>query len=117
MRVGVVRETKDKENRVALTPAGCRQLVAAGHEVVIENDAGSRCGFDNDLYLAAGAIIGSVEDAWNTDLTLKIKEPLAAELQYLRDNILFTYLHLAGVDAALTTALLENNTTAVARIR
>ena len=114
MRVGVVRETKDRENRVALTPAGCRQLVAAGHEVVIENDAGLRCGFDNDLYLVAGGTVGAVEDAWNSDLTLKIKEPMAAELEYLQDNILFTYLHLAGVDAALTTALLEKNTTAVA---
>ena len=55
-----------------------------------------------------------MEEAWNSDLTLKIKEPLAAELEYLQDNILFTYLHLAGVDAALTTALLEKKTTAVA---
>lgn len=114
MQVGVVREIKDKENRVALTPAGCGQLVAAGHDVLVEQDAGTRCGFDNEQYLAAGATIVTTEQAWSTDLTIKIKEPLSSEFPYLRDNILFTYLHLAGVDPALTAALLASNTTAIA---
>lgn len=114
MRIGVVREIKDRENRVALTPQGCRQLVAAGHEVVVEHDAGSGCGFSDDLYLQAGANIDTVGAAWDAGLVLKIKEPLPQEYGYLSENILFTYLHLAGVDARLTEALLAGATTAVA---
>jgi alanine dehydrogenase len=114
MRIGVVREIKDRENRVALTPEGCRQLVAAGHEVVVEHDAGAGCGFGDDLYLQAGASIDTASAAWDSGLVLKIKEPMPQEYAYLSQNILFTYLHLAGVDAGLTQALLAGATTAVA---
>lgn len=114
MRIGVVKEIKDKENRVALTPAGARRLQAAGHDIRIQQGAGLGSGFADAQYEDAGAQIGSVEQAWDTDLVLKIKEPLAVEYPYLKQQILFTYLHLAGVPRALTEALLQQKTTAVA---
>ncbi|NNE38144.1 MAG: alanine dehydrogenase [Gammaproteobacteria bacterium] len=114
MRIGIPKETKDKENRVALTPSGASELVSIGHEVSIEDRAGEGSGFSNEDYVANGASIVSTSDAWNRELVLKIKEPLQSEYQYLKDNILFTYLHLAGVDPALTDALLNAGTTAVA---
>jgi len=114
MRVGVPKEIKDSENRVALTPEGARALAEAGHEVRVEHDAGAGAGFVDSSYLAAGAEIVPAADAWNVDLVVKVKEPLAAEFGHLGQQILFTYLHLAGVDPALTDALLERGTTAIA---
>lgn len=114
MRIGVVKEIKDKENRVALTPAGIEGLQAAGHEIMIQQGAGLGSGFPDAQYEEAGAKIGSVEQAWDTDMVVKIKEPLAAEYPYLKQQILFTYLHLAGVPRALTETLLQQKTTAVA---
>ncbi len=114
MRIGVPKEIKDKENRVALIPSGVSELVSRGHEVVIEDHAGEGSGFSNDDYMTSGAGIVSTAKAWDQELVLKIKEPLQAEYQYLKDNILFTYLHLAGVDPSLTDALLNAGTLAVA---
>ena len=114
MRIGVVKEIKDKENRVALTPAGVKRLQATGHEILIQQGAGLGSGFSDAQYEAAGAKIGSVEQAWDTDLVVKIKEPLVAEYPHLKQQILFTYLHLAGVPRALTETLLQQKTTAVA---
>ena len=114
MRIGVPKEIKDKENRVALIPAGVSELVSRGHEVVIEDHAGEGSGFSNDDYITSGAGIVSTSEAWGQELVLKIKEPLESEYQYLKDNILFTYLHLAGVDPSLTDALLDAGTLAVA---
>ena len=114
MRVGVVKEIKDKENRIALTPIGAGQLVAEEHQVSIEEDAGVGSGFSNDEYLSAGAEIVSTAEAWDNDLVIKIKEPLEQEYQSLKDNLLFTYFHLAGVPVALTDALIKARTSAIA---
>ncbi|MAT93711.1 MAG: alanine dehydrogenase [Halioglobus sp.] len=114
MRVGVVREIKDSESRVALTPEGAAQLVAGGHEVLVQAGAGSGSGFTDEQYLDAGARLCTAAQAWASDLVLKIKEPLPQEYCHLQSNLLFTYLHLAGVDPALTAALLAAGTTAIA---
>jgi len=114
MRIGVVTEIKDQENRVALTPAGAGQLAALGHEVCVQAGAGLGAGFPDEAYRGAGARLVAVEDAWACDLVLKIKEPLPGEYPYLSSNLLFTYLHLAAADPALTGALLAAGTTAIA---
>lgn len=114
MKVGVAKETKDNENRVGLTTEGAAELVGAGHEVRIERGAGLGCGLADADYEAAGARLVDVDSAWAADLVLKVKEPTAAEFEFLRGQIVFTYFHLAGVDVALTDALLDSGTTAVA---
>lgn len=114
MRIGVPREIKPDESRVALTPAGAATLIADGHEVLIERSAGAGSGFADADYEQAGGRIVAVETAWNAELVLKVKEPTAAEYPWLAGQILFTYLHLAGVDPALTEALLTSRSTAVA---
>ena len=114
MKIGVVKEIKDQENRVALTPAGAQTLVQAGHTVWVQVGAGEGTGFTNAAYREAGADVVSVDKAWDTELVLKVKEPLESEYGYLKAQILFTYLHLAGVSPALTEALLQQKTTAVA---
>lgn len=114
MRIGIPREIKNNENRVALTPAGARQLADAGHEILVERGAGSGSGFDDDAYAAEGATLGGPDEAWAADLVVKVKEPLESEYAYLHRQILFTYLHLAGVDPGLTDALLAAGTTAIA---
>lgn len=114
MRIGSVKEIKDKENRVALTPVGAGQLVAEGHHVSVEDNAGIGSGFSNDEYLSNGVKIVSTSEAWDNDLVVKIKEPLEQEYHYLKENILFTYFHLAGVPVALTDALINAKTSAIA---
>src|SRR2546421_1457487 len=115
MRVGVVKEIKSDEYRVALTPAGARELVQRGHEVVVESGAGDGSAFPDVAYEAAGARVVSVDDVWReSELLLKVKEPIGAEYGRLREGlVLFTYLHIAA-DEALTHALLESGITAVA---
>jgi alanine dehydrogenase len=114
MNIGIPKEIKDKEGRVALTPEGVRALVSAGHAVLVQTDAGVNSGFSNDEYLAAGATLGSAEDAWSRDLVVKVKEPEASEYGLLHQQTVFTYFHLAGVPRALTQTLLQQGTTAVA---
>jgi len=116
MRVGIPAEVKNNENRVAITPAGVSELVHRGHEVVIESNAGSNSRISDQAYEEAGATIVADADAvWGTaDLLLKVKEPIASEYRQLRrDQVLFTYLHLAA-DPALTEALVASGTTAIA---
>ncbi len=115
MRVGVAKEIKQQEHRVALTPAGARELVLGGHDVVVEEGAGVGSAFADDAYERAGASIVSVDDVWATsDLLLKVKEPIASEYPRLRDGLtLFTYLHIAA-DEPLTRALVDSGTTAIA---
>ena len=115
MKIGVVREIKTDEHRVALTPAGARELVRRGHDVVVEAGAGVGSAFGDDAYVAAGARIASVDDTWaEAELLLKVKEPIADEYPRLRDNLaLFTYLHLAA-DEPLTRALVDSGVAAVA---
>ncbi|HSG64542.1 MAG TPA: alanine dehydrogenase, partial [Gammaproteobacteria bacterium] len=110
----VPREIKDSENRVALTPAGARELVAAGHRVRIERGAGLGCGFTDADYSAEGADLADRDDVWEADLVVKVKEPLGSEYAFLRGQIVFAYLHLAGAPQALTEALLKSGTTGVA---
>lgn len=114
MRIGVPKEIKNLENRVALTPEGVRRLVSAGHEVRVQAGAGSGSGFPDSNYQHAGALVVGVEEAWNCELVIKVKEPLEAEYGFLRGNLLFTYLHLAGAPRALTESLLERKTSAIA---
>jgi alanine dehydrogenase len=115
MRVGVVKEIKPDEYRVALTPAGARELTQHGHEVVVETGAGDGSSFPDADYTAVGARLSSAEEIWATsELLLKVKEPIAPEYGYLREGlVLFTYLHLAA-DEPLTRALVESGTTAIA---
>lgn len=114
MKVGVPKEIKVEEHRVALTPEGAKALAARGHEVVVEAGAGAGSGFTDGAYEAAGARTVSGEDAWDSDLVIKVKEPQEAEYYRLSDNVLFTYLHLAGVKPSVTERLLAAGTTAVA---
>jgi alanine dehydrogenase len=115
MKIGVVKEIKPDENRVALTPAGARELVQKGHEVVVERAAGEGSSLPDAAYEAVGASIASVDDVWaGSDLVLKVKEPLEQEFGRLREGlILFTYLHLAA-DEVLTRALVESGAVCIA---
>jgi alanine dehydrogenase len=114
--VGVPKEIKNNENRVAMTPAGVFELVNRGHQVMVETDAGVGSGFSNLDYLAAGAkIADSAKDVWATaEMIVKVKEPIAAEYPHMRKGqVLFTYLHLAA-SKACTDAIVESGTTAIA---
>jgi alanine dehydrogenase len=114
MLLGTPKEIKDRENRVALTPTAAGMLVQAGHTVKVERNAGAGAGFPDGDYINAGAEIVDTASAWDADLVLKVKEPQQNEYPYLKNNILFTYLHLAGVAPALTEHLLKAKTTAIA---
>lgn len=116
MRVGVVREIKNHEYRVALSPAGVRELQLRGHEVLVESDAGVGSAFSNDDFVGAGArIVGDAAEVWaEAELLLKVKEPIAEEYQHLHSGqTLFTYLHLAAT-RELTEALIDSGTEAIA---
>lgn len=115
MIIGVPAEIKNNENRVAITPSGVITLTAAGHKVLVENNAGVGSGFTNEDYAAAGAeIVAEAKDAWAAEMVMKVKEPLESEYKYFRsDLILFTYLHLAA-EPALAKALTESGVTAIA---
>jgi alanine dehydrogenase len=115
MKVGVAKEIKPDEYRVALTPAGALELLNRGHEVTIEQGAGVGSSFPDEAYERVGAQIASVDDVWErSDLVLKVKEPIASEYGRLREGlILFTYLHIAA-DEPLTRALIDSGITAVA---
>ena len=115
MKIGVAKEIKTDEYRVALTPAGARELVQRGHEVMIENGAGEGSSFADSAYGGAGARIANVDDVWaESELLLKVKEPIASEYGRLREGlVLFTYLHIAA-DEPLTRALVDSGIAAVA---
>ena len=114
MQVGIPAEVKNNENRVAITPAGVDALVHRGHTVHVQSGAGVGSRISDDDYLAAGAmIVPTAGDAWNADLVLKVKEPIASEYEHLAGQTLFTYLHLAA-DRPLTQALMDAGTTAIA---
>jgi alanine dehydrogenase len=115
MRIGVAKEIKAQEYRVALTPAGARELVLQGHEVLVESGAGAGSSFADAEYEATSARIVSVDEVWErAELLLKVKEPIASEYGRLREElVLFTYLHIAA-DEPLTRALTESGVAAVA---
>jgi alanine dehydrogenase len=116
MRVGVPKEIKPSEFRVALTPAGVREFVERGHDVLVQAGAGAGIGADDDAFRAAGAVVvASAQEVFDgADLVVKVKEPQPAECAMLRrGQILFTYLHLAP-DPGLTRRLLDSGVTGVA---
>ncbi|WP_028548841.1 alanine dehydrogenase [Paenibacillus sp. UNC451MF] len=116
MRIGIPKEIKNNENRVAITPAGTAELVRSGHEVWIEKDAGIGSGILNEQYEASGArLLERAEDVWAAaDMILKVKEPLPEEYRYFRPGlVLFTYLHLAA-EPGLAMELVSKGVTAVA---
>ncbi|MED3724481.1 alanine dehydrogenase [Geobacillus stearothermophilus] len=116
MIIGVPKEIKNNENRVAITPAGVLSFVQAGHTVLIEKEAGVGSGFSDNDYARAGAqIIERAEDVWaQADMVMKVKEPLPSEYRFFRPGlVLFTYLHLAA-DPELTRALKESSVIAIA---
>ena len=116
MKVGVPREVKNHEYRVAITPAGAHEFVRAGHEVYVEAGAGLGSSITDDDFRAAGArIVPSADDVWQTaELVLKVKEPVEQEHHRMREGqVLFTYLHLAA-SKTCTDALLERRVTGIA---
>jgi len=116
MIIGIPKEVKNNENRVAATPAGVHALVQAGHTVLVENEAGAGSGFTDPEYAAAGArLVRQAADVWSgADMIMKVKEPIAAEYGYFRRGlVLFTYLHLAA-EPALADALIRGGVTAIA---
>lgn len=114
MRIGVPKEIKNGEHRVALTPEGAKLLAAAGHRVLVQRNAGLDSGFADSAYAGAGALlVDSAADAWAVDLVVKVKEPLPQEYDYLSpETLLFTYLHLAAVPE-LAGQLLERKINAI----
>lgn len=116
MKVGVPKEIKNHEYRVAITPAGVHEFVRNGHDVVIEDGAGLGSAITNEEYVAAGAkILPTADEVWaSADLVLKVKEPIEPEYSRMRDGqILFTYLHLAA-SRPCTDALIKSGITAIA---
>src|SRR5216683_2563903 len=116
MIIGVLKEVKDHESRVGVTPAGVKALVEAGHKVLVEQKAGALSAMPDDEYQAAGAeIVGSAHDVWRlAEMVVKVKEPVEKEYKHFREGLLlFTYLHLAPL-TELTDALLAAKVTGIA---
>jgi alanine dehydrogenase len=114
LRIGVPLETKEGEERVALTPLGAKALVERGHAVTVQAGAGTFCGFTDEDYAASGASLSDgPAEAWSAELVMKVKEPLPSEYGFLRNGLmLFTFLHLAA-DRGLTEALVSSGVTAL----
>jgi alanine dehydrogenase len=115
MLVGVPREIKNNEYRVAMTPAGVQQLIEQGHQVLVETMAGDGSRFTDEQYARVGAkIVPTAADAWAAEMVVKVKEPIAVEYPFLRsDLVLFTYLHLAA-EEKLTRAMIDSGVTGIA---
>jgi len=115
MKVGVPKETKIREYRVGMTPAGVRELTKQGHEVLVEKSAGEGSGIKDHSYVDAGArIVPTAADAWSAELVVKVKEPQHAEFEFLHEGLmLYTYLHLAA-EPSLTHELIRRQVTSIA---
>src|SRR5688500_2470048 len=116
MRVGVPKEVKNHEYRVAMTPAGVHELVLHGHEVFVEAGAGVGSSIPDEQYAEAGAtLLEDVDEVWGrAEMVLKVKEPIKEEYSRMREGqVLFTYLHLAA-DRPLTSELMDRGITAIA---
>ncbi|SDG24613.1 L-alanine dehydrogenase [Fontibacillus panacisegetis] len=115
MIIGVPREIKNNENRVGMTPGSVLSYVQAGHEVKVESGAGTAIGFTDEDYVSAGASIApTAAEVWNSEMVVKVKEPLPGEYSYFREGlVLFTYLHLAP-EPELTRVLAEQGVIAIA---
>ena len=114
MRIGIPKEIKNREHRVAMTPEGVASLVAAGHAVRLQTGAGLDSGFEDAAYRQAGAeLAGTATEAWDVDLVVKVKEPLSEEYGFLRPELtLFTFLHLAA-DVELARELIRKGVCAI----
>jgi alanine dehydrogenase len=114
MKIGVPRETKQDEYRVAITPAGVRNLTLAGHEVMIEKGAGAGSGISDGEFAGDGArMVDSAQEAWSAEIVAKVKEPVEAEYRYLREGLLlYTFLHLAA-EPQLASVLMESGVSAI----
>lgn len=115
MIIGVPKEIKDNEYRVAMIPGGARQLTEAGQRVLVQTGAGEGSGFTDDEYRSAGAeIVSSADDAWAAEMVVKVKEPQPTEYDMMRpDLVLFTYLHLAA-EKELTLEMLKRGLIGIA---
>ncbi|MCG5103363.1 alanine dehydrogenase [Oceanobacillus alkalisoli] len=115
MRIGVPKEIKNNENRIAITPSGVDRLVKADHEVVVETNAGLGSGFTDEDYKTVGAkIVATAKEAWAEEMVIKVKEPLEEEFQFFREDLtLFTFLHLAA-ESELTKQLIEKKVASIA---
>jgi len=116
MKIGVPKEIKPQENRIGLTPESTKSLISNGHEVLVEKNGGFEAGFDNEQYKLAGAkIIDKAEDIFSdSDIIVKVKEPLSNEVKMIRENqIVFTYLHLAAAKE-LTEGLIKSKSVCIA---
>ncbi|WP_152396690.1 alanine dehydrogenase [Paenibacillus guangzhouensis] len=115
MLIGVPKEIKNNENRVGMTPSSVVTYINAGHEVLVETNAGAGIGFTDQDYLAAGArIVSTAKEAWAAEMVVKVKEPIPSEYGYFHEGlILYTYLHLAP-EPELTKALVDSKVTAIA---
>ncbi|MDY6788569.1 MAG: alanine dehydrogenase [Candidatus Nanohaloarchaea archaeon] len=113
MEIGVPKERKDNENRVGVVPAGVEKLVGNEHTVKVEEGAGEGSGIMDREYRGAGAEIVGQEDAWDSEMVIKVKEPLEEEYGFLDDQIIFTYFHLAA-EEELAKKLLETDVKAIA---
>ncbi|EOH94298.1 alanine dehydrogenase [Enterococcus pallens] len=115
MKIGIPKEIKNNENRVALPPSGVFDLTSRGHQVLVETNAGLGSAISDEEYTEAGAVIvQTAKEAWAAEMVMKVKEPLKEEYQYFREDLLlFTYLHLAA-NRELTEALVESGVTAIA---
>ncbi|GMO01389.1 alanine dehydrogenase [Parageobacillus thermoglucosidasius] len=114
MKIGVVKEIKKGEARVGMTPENVRKLVAEGHQVFVQKDAGLESGYTNDEYANAGASIVTQEEAWDVDMVVKVKEPLPEEYRYFKkDLIVWGFLHLAASKECVE-AMRKAGTTAIA---
>src|SRR5690625_497352 len=114
MKIGVPKEIKSNENRVAMTPSGVLLLTNAGHEVYIETGAGLGSGFTDEQYAEAGATISTAKEAWSQQLIMKVKEPLPEEYGYFHEGlVIFAYFHLA-TEPELIQELLAKKVVAIA---
>jgi alanine dehydrogenase len=114
VKVGIPAERMEAEHRIALAPSGARELVASGHDVLVERGAGTGSGFTDEHYANAGAQIADTAGAWSADLVCKVKEPLPTEFAFLREDLtIFTFLHLAA-HRDLTSKLIESRCIAIA---
>lgn len=114
MKIGIPKELKNNERRVAITPAGTHYLASEGHQVFVEQAAGLGAGFTDEQYKEAGATITTAAEAWAADMVIKVKEPEPEEYPFFHEGlILFTYLHLAPV-RELTQALLDSKVVSIA---
>ncbi len=116
MIIGVPKEIKDNENRIAITPGGVETLINKGHKVLVEKDGGLGSGISNQEFENAGAELLGRDEVWaNAEMIIKVKEPLTEEYGFFREGlIIFTFLHLAGVEKELTLALRDKGVVAIA---